>query len=157
MHMRNAITMVGLVSALALSACGGDKGDNLGRFVGTWRATAGTITTACPGYTPSTDPVTDGITWSLGVSSDLVATGADCAIMANVAGFTAMGAPGVVCSGAVSDGLVATLTLTSYTFVVSPDGHTATENESGGITYVADGATIPCTFNETASYQKIGN
>lgn len=155
--MRNAIKMVGLVSALTLSACGGDKGDDLGRFVGTWRATAGTVTTVCPGYAPSTDPVTNGVTWSLGVSSDLVATGTDCATMANVAGSTATGAPGLVCSSAVGDGVVATLTLTSYTFVISPDGHTATENESGGVTFVADGATIPCTFNQTASYQKIGN
>jgi hypothetical protein len=157
MQMRNAIKTVGVVLALTLSACGGDKGDDLGRFVGTWRPTAGTITTVCPGYTPSTDPVTEGIAWSPGVSSDLVASDAGCAIMANVAGSTATGAPGLACSGAVGDGVVATLTLTSYTFVVSPDGHTATENESGGISYVADGATLPCTFNETASYQKIGN
>ena len=155
--MRNAIKMVGLVSALVLSACGGDKGDDLGRFVGTWRATAGTLTTVCPGYAPSTDPVTEGITWSLGVSSDLVTTGTGCAIMADVAGSTATGALGLACSSTVSDGVVAMFTVTSYTFVISPDGHTATENESAGVTFVVDGATIPCTANQTASYQKIGN
>ena len=60
--MRHTIKMLGLVFVLAISACGGERGDNLGRFVGTWRPTSGTATTICPGYQPFTDPVSG--TWS---------------------------------------------------------------------------------------------
>jgi hypothetical protein len=52
---------------------------------------------------------------------------------------------------------VATLSLTSYTFVVSPDGHTATENQSGTLTDVVDGASVVCSVNASAAYQKISN
>ena len=70
--MRNTIKMLGLVFVLALSACGGADRDHLGRFVGTWRATSGTVTTICPGYPVFTDPVSGNRVWSSGVSSDLI-------------------------------------------------------------------------------------
>ena len=84
--MRHTIKMLGLVFALALSACAGEDRDNLKRFVGTWRATSGTITTICPGYAPFTDPVSGNLVWSSGVSSDLVSTDPNgaCAMMAEV-------------------------------------------------------------------------
>ena len=50
-----------------------------------------------------------------------------------------------------------TIDYSTYTFVVSPDGHTATENSSGQMTFVDRGAYVVCTFNETGSYRKIGN
>ena len=50
-----------------------------------------------------------------------------------------------------------TLVVSGYTFVISADGRTATENGSGQISYVGGGATVICTFTGTASYQKIGN
>ena len=56
--MRHTIKMLGLVFVLALSACGGEDGDDFGRFVGTWRATAGTVTTICPGYGTFTEALT---------------------------------------------------------------------------------------------------
>ena len=151
--MRNAIKMLGLVSAVALSACGGDKGDDLGRFVGTWQPTSGTLTEICQGYT-YTDTVTSGVTWQTGLSSDLVSTDAfaGCALNADVSGSTAIGEPGKTCN---PDG-TEMITIGSYTFVASPDGHTATENASGNIVYLDSGAATSCTFNETAAYQKIG-
>ena len=159
--MRNAIKKFGLVSVLVLSACGGSNsgGADLKKFVGTWRATSGTTTTACPGYAASTDPVTTNAVWSLGVSSDLVQadSGGTCPLMADVTGSTASGIPGQACTGFDSAGDALTQTFSGYTFVISPDGHTATENASGNITVVGSGATVVCTFNETASYEKIGN
>lgn len=152
--MRNAIKMLGLVSALVLSACGGDKGDDLGRFIGTWQPTSGTVTEVCPGYT--FNATLTSTTWRAGLSSDLVSTDAlgACSLTADVAGSTASGTPGTSCANA--DGTFRA-TFNSYTFVVSPDGHTASENASGTMVYVDGGATIPCSFNETGSYQKISN
>jgi len=158
MHMRNAITMLGLVSAMSLSACGGDKGDDLGRFVGTWSATSGNYNVVCPGYAPDTYPVSGNVVWNTGVSSDLVVTDTGgCAITADVRGSTASGDPGKSCTSPDGVGGLQTITLASYTFVIAPDGRTATENASGNITDVAAGVSIVCTFNENASYQKIGN
>ncbi len=155
--MRNAIKMVGLVSALALSACGGDKGDDLGRFVGTWQATAGTGTTVCPGYAPSTSVLTGNAVFREGLSSDLVVSTAiiSCPVLADVTNATASGTPGQNCITSDGAGGTSTLTFTSYTFVVSPDGHTASENSSGQFTVVDQGVSVVCSFNETGSYQKI--
>lgn len=155
--MRNAIKIVGLLSALALSACGGDKGEDVGMFIGTWQPTSGTMTEVCQGAT-YTDSLTN-VTWSAGVSSDLVQPVANgvCALMADVRGATATGVPGQSCSASNGSGGTVMMTFGGYTFVVSPDGRTATENASGNITYFSGGETLPCTFNETGSYQKIGN
>jgi hypothetical protein len=157
MHMRNAIKLVGLVSMLALSACG-DKGDDLGPFLGTWQPTSGTLTAVCQGYT-YTASLSDNVIWRPGVSSDLVQTvpGNSCAFMADVKGSTALGLPGQNCTSSDGTGGQQTIAFTGYTFVISPDGHTATENASGSVTFFADGATVPCSLNETGSYQKIGS
>jgi hypothetical protein len=151
--MRNAMKMFGLLSALALSACGGDKGEDLGQFLGTWQPISGAMTMTCQGYAYTFS--LGNVTWNMGVSSDLLqsAMGNTCAIMADVNGATASGVSGQTCSS--PDGSE-TMTIAGYTFVVAPDGRTGTENASGGITLFDGGAAIPCTFNETGSYQKIG-
>lgn len=153
--MRNAMKMFGLLSALALSACGGDKGEDLGQFLGTWQPVSGMTTKVCEGYTYASD--LSSVTWNKGISSDLVQTiDGTCAIMADANGATATGVPGQSCSFSDGTGTTGTVSFAGYTFVVSPDGRTATENASGTVTYFGGGATIPCTFNETGSYQKIG-
>jgi hypothetical protein len=159
MHMRNAIKMLGLISVLAVGACGGEKGDDLGRFVGTWRAIAGTITYACPGYASSTDALTGNATWSAGVSSDLVSMTAltSCPLLADATSSTAAGIPGQTCTDSDGAGATSTVTFSGYTFVLAPDAHTATENSSGQITLTAAGAVVVCSFNESGSYQKLSN
>ena len=158
--MRHAIKMIGLVFVLAASACGGDEdGERLDRFIGTWRATAGTFTTVCPGYAPLTDPLTGNVAWSRGISSDLIQTipGSPCSLMADVNGATASGLPGQMCTVPDGAGGVSTSGLTGYTFAIASDGNTATENASGNVTYIVQGVTISCSFNESGSYQKISN
>ena len=156
--MRNAIKMVGLVSVLALSACDGDKDEDLGRFVGTWQATSGMLTAVCDGYT-FTSALSGNIVWGEGIGSDLLQTdqGGTCSMMADVRGLTASGVPGKSCTGPDGAGGVQTVTYSTYTFVLSPDGHTATENASGQVTFVDQGVSLVCTFNGTGSYQKISN
>jgi hypothetical protein len=158
--MRHTLKMLGLVSVLALSACdGAEGGDDLGLFVGTWQATAGTVTTICPGYAPLTEALSGNAVWSRGVSSDLLSTTAlaACPLMADVTASTAAGIPGQTCTQ--SDGVGGTLTVSyaGYTFVISPDKRTAREDASGQLTYTAQGVIVVCSFNETGSYQKIGN
>jgi len=157
--MRHGIKMIGLGAMLALSACGGKGGDDVSRFVGTWRATAGTYTTTCPGYVPETGALSGSTTWNTGVSSDLVATTplVDCPLMADVTSATASGLPGQPCTETDSSGETLTVTLANYTFVLSPDGRTATENCSGQLAIVAGGASVICSVTESGSYQKISN
>src|SRR3954468_16470059 len=148
--MRHAMKMLGLVSVLSLSACGGAGGERFGTFLGTWRANAGTITRACPGYQSTTEALTGSASWRAGISSDLVSMTAltSCPLLADVTGSTASGALGQSCTEADGAGGSATVTFAGYTFVLSPDGHTATENSSGQITVVEQGVTLVCSFNE---------
>ena len=158
--MRHTIKMLGLVLGMALSACeGGGEQNAFGKFVGAWRATAGTVTTTCPGYASETQALTGTTTWSQGVGSDLVSTDGlvSCPLMADVSASTATGLPGQSCTEADATGATATIMLTGYTFVLSPDGRTGTENASGQITYTEQGAIVVCSFNESGSYQKISN
>ena len=121
--------------------------------------TSGTYTTTCPGYVPDTEALSGGATWSPGVSSDLVGATAivDCPMMADVTGATASGLPGQPCTGTDSSGETYTLTVSGYTFVLSPDGRTATENCSMQLAIVGGGASVVCSITETGSYQKISN
>ncbi len=153
--MRNAIKMLGLVSLLALSACGGGEGGEFDQFVGTWRATSGSVTRVCPGGSPSTEAVTGNVIWINGVTSDLVATSVltPCRLQANVIDATASGVPGPGCTQSEGvDGRV-TVTFASYAFVVSSDGRTAAEVASGQVTHIAQGSAISCSFDESASYE----
>lgn len=157
--MRHTIMMLGMTMAMAASACGSESvGDEFARFVGTWRPVSGTTTTSCPGYTPETRPVTTNVIWSPGVSADLISTDASsCALMADVINATAAGVPGQSCTIPDGQGGTYTLAFNGYTFVISADGRTATENGSGQLTFVGGGATLICTFTGSASYEKIGN
>ena len=160
--MRNTIMMLGMTMAMAMaaSACGGGEsgGEQFARFVGTWRPVSGTVTRSCPGYAAETSPVTENLIWSPGVGADLISTDStSCSLMANVTSATAASVPGQSCSGPAGQGGTYTLAFGGYTFVISADGRTATENGSGQITFVSGGATLICTFTGTASYEKIGN
>lgn len=155
--MRNATMMVALLSMFGFAACRGE-GDEVGAFVGTWQPTSGTVTRTCPGYAAETATVTTNWAWSRGVSSDIVGTdpATACALMADVTEVTAAAVPGQLCNIAGADGTIS-IGFSGYTFVLGPDGKTATESGSGNVTYMAGGASLTCSFSQTASYRKIGN
>ena len=162
--MRNSFKTLLVASLLTAGACGGGSdGKDLSRFTGIWTPTAGTQTESCGG-TPSTSPITGNVTWSLGSTSDLIQnvfSAASCILHADVDGDTAsvVGAATCMIPGTDYYGYTVnnTVTLTAYTFALSADGKTATENFSGSILQTDNdlGSTTSCTFTETAgSYQK---
>ena len=117
------------------------RATTLNQFVGTWQATSGTLDGGLPGLSRTRVPSRATVVWREGIGSDLVQTDASgCSLMADVRGSTASGAPGKSCTRSDGAGGVQTATYASYTFVVSPDGHTASENASGQITFVEQGA-----------------
>lgn len=132
----------------------GGRAAELARFTGTWHAVSGTETTACPDLPVDTAPITGNISWEEGVSSDLVQSYALCIINADVSGLTASGS-GPPCTF-TDRGATATWTVSSYTFVLSADGRTAQENQSGTLVVNSGGATATCTVSASASYLKIG-
>jgi hypothetical protein len=161
------LSVVAVGSFLAgIGACGGssssgsDSGtgaSGLSRFVGTWHPTSGNTTITCAG-TPYISAVTDNLTWGAGVGADLVQTTGPCVFKANVTASTGVGLPSQSCSMNTASGTV-TIALAAYTFSLGADGLTATESESGSATgnNPTTGATVTCTYSESASYQKIAN
>jgi uncharacterized protein (DUF2147 family) len=157
--MRNSIRALLVTFALAGLSCGSNDKD-LSKFVGVWGQPAGTYTIMCTGLGTSTTQVTGTETWSTSSTSDLVQTIPDttCVFHANASASTASGVSGQSCviNATTTNGIAYTETMnfTSYTFVVSPDGKTATENFAGNATDNAAGVTYSCTFTQTASYTK---
>jgi len=159
--MRNSFKTLLVATLLAAGACGGSDGKDLARFTGIWSPTAGTQTTACGGA-PSTSPVTGSVTWSLESTSDLIQplfAQSSCIVHADVDGDTASIASPTTCMLPGTDdygySVNDTVSLTAYTFALSADGRTATENFSGSILQTDNGATTSCTFTETAgSYER---
>ncbi|HVU49311.1 MAG TPA: hypothetical protein VHL80_01430 [Polyangia bacterium] len=152
-----SITATGAALALGISlaACGGGQGGDVSRFTGTWSATSGTVTVTCPGQNDSWS-VTGTVRWDKGLASDLVQATPPCIVDADVTGSTASGA-GQTCSYDDGAGGTYTLTRPNYTFVLAPDGRTAQENASGTLVDTNGGASLACTFSETASYTKLGD
>jgi hypothetical protein len=156
--MRGIFKLVAIgVLGVTLQACddGGDR-RALGRFTGTWRAVSGTQTTVCPGFAPSTAPITPNVVWTEGLTSDLVQTHSDglCVINADVTGDTASG-QGPPCIVTESDGTTLTLTVSGYTFVLSADGQTASESGTASLLLNSGGASVNCTITLNAVYQKL--
>jgi hypothetical protein len=157
--MRSNLNLILAIAAfgLSLSACGGETANDMGKFTGTWHATSGTQTVTCQGWTPPTLPVVDNVTWSRGVSSDLILLVPDssCVIQADAAGSTATGGSAPCFFLFTDTGETLPGTVTSYTFVVAPDGKTAQENATVAYLVTQGGSNTTCTGTETASYQKI--
>lgn len=161
--MRNSFKTLLVASLLTAGACGGSEGKDLARFTGIWSPTAGTQTETCGGA-PSTSSITGSVTWSLGSTSDLIQPLFDqssCIVHADVDGDTASVVGTTTCMLTGTDYYGYTVnnavSLTAYTFALSADEKTATENFSGSIlkTDNGTGITTTCTFSETAgSYQR---
>lgn len=125
------------------------------KFVGTWHPTSGTITILCAGVN-QTMTVTDNLTWAAGVGADIVQTSGGCALKANITGTTGSALPSQMCTE--MDGTTTTIiSLSAYTFSLSADGQTATENASGNAMVSDSGLSVTCSYSETAGYQKIAN
>ena len=152
-QMMSAIAFLGL----GLAACGGG-GDaaEIAKFTGTWNVVSGTMNETCPEGT-YTSATTGQVKWTKGVSSDLVQSSPPCTIAAEAEGSTATGSgPACTFNNAAGDSF--TLTITSYTFVVAPDGRAAQENGAGTLLETdTNGASETCTMNESASYQKLSD
>lgn len=125
-------------------------------FVGTWKPVSGTLTVMCVGANSTTTQVTAFIVWQAGVAADIVQVQGDCSIQADVSGLTATALPGQSCDQSDGDAIVAT-SYSAYNFVLSADGHAATENRSGTITTTTTDSMTLCTYSESAAYQKIAN
>ena len=155
--------------SLTAAACGQAGADDLGSaddsvsareaigpFAGTWHPTSGAVTKACPGAAAVSEPVVVDLTWSRGADAASLVTGDlnDCQFQANVTGTTASAASDQRC--AVSDGAYdfTTTSFVRYTFSVSADGRTATEERAGTIQYPDSGAAAACSFTGTAVYER---
>jgi hypothetical protein len=163
--MRDSVKALLVTLSLAGAACGSSSGGkNVAAFEGVWSPASGTFTENCPGGNGTTTSlVTDTETWAAGTTSDLVQTipGTSCVFHANVSGSTATGVAGQTCTvntaaTATSDSFTDVLSFNSYSFVLMPDGMTASENYSGADAET-DNTTNQsgnCTFTQTASYTK---
>jgi len=151
--------LIGLT--LTLGACGsGSGGGNVNKFVGLWSPTGGMFTITCAG-SPTTNGVTDTLTWTAGTTSDLVQTipGTSCVFHADVTSLTASGVPGQTCQVdqvIQGDSVTDRLAFTAYTFSLSADGLTASESYSGtdAETDNTTGQSVNCTFTQQAMYSK---
>ncbi len=133
---------------------GGDAGI-LQIFIGTWHATADSETVTCLGQSMTDTTVTD-TSWEKGTTSDIVQPkdSSGCELLANTSGRTATGLSNQTCTSTMG-GETTSLTLTSYTFVVTDDGTRATENGTGTAVVTATGGPpVSCTFTQSASYTK---
>jgi len=162
--MKTSLTAILACVVFGAGACGGGSdGKDMAAFVGVWSPTAGTTAVVCSGNT-NTSAVSGNVTWSLGTSSDLIQTltNSSCVIHADVEGETASGVGTQTCvfestDSYTGDPLSTSISLTAYTFVISGDGHTATENFSGTLLQTDNytGLNTSCSYSETAgSYQK---
>lgn len=163
--MRDSVKTFLVALSLVGAACGSSSGGkNVSGFVGVWSPASGTFTETCPGGNgTTTTQVTATETWATGTSSDLVQTipNTSCVFHADISASTATGVAGQTCTintpaTATSDSFTDVLSFTSYTFVISPDGMTATENYSGNLAETDNTLNLSgnCTFTQTASYTK---
>jgi hypothetical protein len=142
------------------STGGSGTGKDLSKFEGVWSTVSATQNLLCPGgSTTLTD--NSNVTWSAGSSSDLIQTSSSnsCVIHANVSGSTAVEAGAQTCTLSGTDdtgvGYTETVSTTAYTFVLAPDGQTATENSSATLTFnFSTGESVTCTMSGTASFMK---
>jgi hypothetical protein len=151
-----AILQSGCGSGGAADKDGGGNGKELAIFVGTWIASAGTITLDCSGQVTSATVTGDDV-WQAGTTSDLLqpadSSSSGCILLANVAGDVATGLPNQTCVLPMGATTV-NLTIVTYTFVVGANGIIATENASGTGTVTSNGTTGTCTYAEMATYNK---
>lgn len=164
--MRQLLKTLLIAFLLTAGACGGsDGGKDLGKFIGVWAPTSGTFNQSCPTDSNNTgsSQVTGTDTWSKGTTSDLVQSSPDGSFVlhADVSADTASASPTgqtYSLSGTTSDGnpVSQTYTFTAYTFVVSPDGLTASENFSQTLVmnFSALNVVDNCTITQAASYTK---
>ncbi len=143
--MRALSVMVCLSLAALLGSCSDDGGESPDaggqnaktRYVGTWRYTAGSITTVCGG-SPQTGDIAGGTrTIALGTSSDLTITWGECTYKLNMSGTSAVAAAGQTCTALEES-------LSAWTLSTA-DGLTMSDS---GSSVAAAGSTSSCTSTE---------
>jgi hypothetical protein len=164
--MRKLLETLLIAFSLTAGACGGSEGGkDLEKFIGVWSPTSGTYNQLCPTDDNNTfsAQVNTSDTWTKGATSDLVQSSPDDSFVlhADVSADTASASPtGQTYSlnGTTSTGgpVTQTFTFTAYTFVISPDGLTASENFSQTLVmnFSAQGIVDNCTITQAASYTK---
>jgi hypothetical protein len=165
--MRDSVKTFLVALSLAGAACGSSGGGkNVTGFVGVWAPASGSFIETCPGNTQNpttTTLVTNPVTWSTATTSDLVQTvpGTTCLLHADISGSTATAVAGSTCTvttpaSATSDAFTDVIDITSYSFVIMPDGKTASENYSSSDAETDNTSNMSgnCTFTQTASYTK---
>jgi hypothetical protein len=165
--MRDSVKTFLVALSLVGAACGSSGGGkNVAEFEGVWAPASGVFTETCAADNPptTTTQVTNNVTWSPATTSDLVQTLPGlptCLLHADISGSTATAVAGSMCTvttaqSATSDAFTDVIGITSYSFVIMPDGKTASENFSGtdAETDNTTTQTGDCTFTQTASYTK---
>ncbi len=158
--MRTISTAILGSVVLMLGACGSSSGGgNLSKIKGTWQPISYSSKVDCGANGAVEDTTGSNITWSMGVSSDLVQTdpSTTCIINANLVASTATAVPGQTCVVQDSSGDTISISLTQYAFSLSADFQTASEAGSGHaqVTF-PDNTTASCSYSIQAQYHKIG-
>jgi hypothetical protein len=127
-------------------------------FVGTW-ARAGTVTTVCPGQSPTDTAFTGTLGIALGSATGSI-VGTD-SVNGCVADYTASGSvatarSGQTCTFTNARGGQSTLTNDTHTLTLSADGKTIAEASTGGVVIESPdgGKTTTCTSSSSGTFTK---
>jgi hypothetical protein len=124
-------------------------------FIGSWSPTTGNQTVNCPGSMPSSQAVTDTLTFtSPGGGTTLEVASQDCVFTALASGNTASESPANQTCVVTYQNTDVVLTYSSYTFTLSIDPAEATLSGQGTLKGTVNGTAYNCTFTESAQYLK---
>jgi hypothetical protein len=117
-----------------------------------------TRTQTCNGGNNGTSSITDKITWTKGVSSDLLYSGPNCTVAANYSNGTASWVAGATCTVVnAATGQTDVFNFSSYSWTLGASGTTATVAGMATVQVTAGGSAETCTITISGTYNKVGN